>query len=138
LANNLVSLEDSYMARQDRFQSSVNEALRNEGLSFVSRRYLKGLTQGELLKAAQAYEHLRPDLWPFTGGRKFQALAHNQWLRMAHAAMFLELERRRLNSAEDFDWGAYDDAGHEITRLQNKAIEQRWPSRPQEDEMDPF
>lgn len=136
--NDIVSLADSYAARQDRFHSSVNEALQNEELSFVSRRYLKGLTQGELLKAAQAYEHLRPDLWPFNSVRKFDALKHNNWMRLARAAMFIELERKRLSSVEDFDQEAYDDANHEITRLQNKAIEQRWPSGPQEEEMDPF
>jgi hypothetical protein len=138
LANNLVSLADSYTERQYRFRSSVNEALRNEEFSFTNRAFIKGLTQGELLKAAQAYEHLRPDLWPFNSVRKFDALKHNNWMRLARAAMFIELERRRLSSVEDFDQEAYDDANHEITRLQNKAIEQRWPSGPQEEEMDPF
>lgn len=124
---------DTETSRQQIFMDNVNDAVRNDrDLGFAGRRYLKGLKRGELLQAARAYEHVRPELWPFGTARRFDAVELSVWRRLARAVAFLELECKRLDDPHTED---HKDAVHEIRRLTTKALEYRWPSQ---QEVDPF
>lgn len=128
---------DTEESRQQIFMGNVSDAVREDrDLGFAGRGYLKGLKQGELLQAAQAYEHVRPELWPFGTTRRFDAVELSVWRRLVRAAAFLELECKRLDDMHTED---HKDAVHEIRRLTTKALEYRWPSRREDEEdMDPF
>lgn len=122
---------DTEESRRQIFMGNVSDAVREDrDLGFAGRGYLKGLTQGELLKAAQAYEHVRPELWPFGTARRFDVTDLSLWRRLARAAAFLELECKRLDDMHTED---HKDAVHEIRRITTKAIEHRWSSRQEED-----
>lgn len=124
---------DTEESRQQIFMGNVSDAVREDrDLGFAGLRYLKGLTQGELLQAARAYEHVRPELWPFGTARRFDAVELSVWRRLARAVAFLELECKRLDDPHTED---HKDAVHEIRRLITKALEYRWPSQ---QEVDPF
>ena len=129
-------------ARLNEFRRAVREA-RNEDRDSGpnGREYVRGLTNGELVNAAKAYEYLRPELWPFNGSRRFDAPERSEWERMARAVAFLKLEQWRIDAGygtPEYE-EAYRDLEQEIRRLEFKAIDQRWPKRSVQDtEIDPF
>ena len=117
---------------------NISDAIREDrDLGFTKQSYITRLTQGELLRAAQAYEHVRPELWPFGTARRFNAAEISAWIRLARAAAFLELECKRLNAPGTEE---HKDAVHEIRRLTSKAIDCRWSSQQEEESTlaDPF
>ena len=133
---------DTEKTRLNEFRRRVRDSRDAERNStYSSREYVRGLTNGELGNAAKAYEHLRPELWPFNGSRRFDAPEYSEWDRMARAVAFLKLEQWRIEA----DYGtagyeeAYMDLEQEIRRLEFKAIDLRWPrQREQDTEIDPF
>lgn len=129
-------------ARLREFRRAVREARDGERDSgYSSREYVLRLTNGELVNAAKAYEHLRPELWPFNGSRRFDAPERSEWDRMARAVEFLKLEQWRIDAGygtPEYE-EAYGDLEQKIRRLEFKAIDLNWPRpREQDTEIDPF
>lgn len=132
------STADTESSRRVVFMDNISDAIREDrDLGFTKQSYITRLTQGELLRAAQAYEHVRPELWPFGTARRFNAAEISAWRRLARAAAFLELECKRLNAPGTEE---HKDAVHEIRRLTSKAIDCRWSSQQEEESTlaDPF
>ena len=129
-------------ARLSEFRRAIRYAQNeNSDLGYNGREYVLGLTNGELVNAAKAYEHLRPELWPFNGSRRFDGHERNEWGRMARAVAFLKREQWRLGTKYrgDEPEDADRDLEHEVRRLEFKAIDLRWPrQREQDTEIDPF
>lgn len=133
-------MHDTEESRLGEFRRAVRRARDEDSdLGYSGREYVRGLTNGELENAAKAYEHLRPELWPFNGSRRFDALERSEWNRMARAVAFLTLEKWRLGDQyrADEPYEADRDLEQEIRRLEFKAIDLRWPRRSVQEDAEP-